>query len=164
VFPLDAEPSWSRSLRRTLRNHPYTLTFDTAFAEVLDACSDRDGGTWITDELRLGYTKLHRMGWAHSVEVWDGTALVGGIYGVSVGGSFSGESMFYRATDASKIAFATLVGLLRDAHFRIFDVQVQSPHLASLGCVEVPRDTFLRALRAAVDLECPLPPAGPLGS
>jgi leucyl/phenylalanyl-tRNA--protein transferase len=159
LFPLDAPPHWSRSLKRSLRTKPFRVTVDTAFSEVIDACADREGGTWITGPLGRGYRELHALGWAHSVEVWnvDSGALVGGIYGVAVGALFAGESMFHRETDASKVAFVSLARLLRKARFQIFDVQVMSPHLESLGCINVSRVEFLRRLGLAVDAPRELP-------
>lgn len=159
-FPLDAPEPWSRSLRRALRLRPFRVTVDAAFAEVVDACADREEGTWITSELTDGYRALHAAGWAHSVEVWsaeDG-ALVGGIYGVTIGAAFAGESMFHRATDASKIAFVHLTRRLREAGYRLFDVQIMSPHLESLGCVELPRAEFLRRVATCIGEPLPLAP------
>jgi leucyl/phenylalanyl-tRNA--protein transferase len=155
VRPLHEDPHWSRSLRRVLRKHPFTVTVDRAFEQVMRACGDdrrdEDGaGTWIVPEMVAGYVALHHLGWTHSVEVWDGELLVGGIYGIAVGAMFAGESMFHRRTDASKIAFATLVDRLRSGGFLLFDVQVLTPHLASLGCVSLPRRAFLDALADAV--------------
>lgn len=151
IFPLDEEPRWSRSLRRTLRTHPYTVTLDRDFEGVVRACGEtRPEGTWIIPELLAGYVRLFELGWAHSVEVWDGAELVGGIYGVSIGGLFAGESMFHKRTDTSKIAFATLVSKLRAAGFSLFDVQVQNAHLESLGCIEIPRREYLRRLDRAL--------------
>jgi len=151
IFPLDAAPRWSRSLRRTLRNTRLRVTVDRAFLDVIRACGDeRPEGTWIRPDLVAGYARLHHMGWAHSLEVWDGDALVGGIYGVAIGRVFAGESMFHRKTDASKIAFAKLVERLRAAEFALFDVQVMNPHLESLGCVEIARDDYLARLEGAV--------------
>lgn len=155
VFPLEAEPHWSRSLRRTLRVHPYDVTVDEDFNGVMRMCGlTRPEGTWIIPELIAGYNDLHRLGWAHSVEVWEktdaGRELVGGIYGVTVGGTFAGESMFHTRTDCSKIAFASLVTKLRAAGYTTFDVQVQNPHLESLGCVEVRRRQYLGRLDDAL--------------
>lgn len=157
LFPLDPAPHWSRSLRRTLRHHPYVVTLDTAFRETIAACGETraETGTWITPALLEGYVRLHELGWAHSVEVWDARSpsrpkrLVGGIYGIAIGGAFAGESMFHRETDCSKIAFASLVAMLRAGGFSLFDVQVMNPHLASLGCEEVPRDLYLDRLAIA---------------
>jgi len=164
VFPLEEEPHWSRSLRRTLRQHPYDVTIDEDFAQVIRSCGEtRASGTWIIPELVRGYTKLHELGWAHSVEVWErgkggaGRTLVGGIYGVAVGGVFAGESMFHLRTDASKIAFAALVARLRETGYGLFDVQVQNPHLESLGCVEIPRREYLLQRLPAALARTPLP-------
>lgn len=152
ILPLENELHWSRSLRRTLRRHPYTVTINTAFREVMLAAGERREGTWITDAMVHAYTTLHEMGWAHSVEVWDAPQgeLVGGIYGIAIGAAFAGESMFHRRTDASKIAFACLAESLRRSGYRLFDVQVQTDHLASLGCVEVPRRAYLSRLADAL--------------
>ena len=150
LLPLD-RIHWSRSLRRTLRHNPWTITVDAACPGVMLACgAERDEGTWITPEVVAGYTQLHELGWAHSLEVWEERELVGGIYGVAIGASFAAESMFHRRTDASKVAFATLAENLRDAGYAIFDAQVMNPHLESLGCVEVPRGEYLDRLARAV--------------
>lgn len=155
IFELDREPHWSRSLRRTLRIHPYEVTIDHDFAGVMHMCGEtRKGATWIIPELEEGYRELHRLGWAHSVEVWDASngarELVGGIYGVAINGLFAGESMFHTRTDTSKIAFASLVAALRQAGYVLFDVQVKNAHLTSLGCVEIPRREYLARLRDAL--------------
>lgn len=153
IFPLDEVPRWSRSLRRTLKKHPYEVTLDRDFAGVMRMCGEtRREGTWIIPELSLGYVRLFELGWAHSVEVWEGEELVGGIYGVSIGGLFAGESMFHTRTDASKIAFATLATKLRAAGYSLFDVQVQNEHLASLGCIEISRREYLRRLDGSLSL------------
>ena len=161
IFPLEEEPHWSRSLRRTLRITPFVRTVDDAFRGVVEACGDeRPDARWIIPPYVEGFARLHELGWAHSVEVWEGTGagreLVGGIYGVAIGGFFAGESMFHRRTDASKIAFATLVGALRASGFELFDVQVMNPHLRSLGCVEVARRDYLDRLDRAV-ARAPIP-------
>ena len=157
VLPLDGLVV-SRSLRRAVRS--MDVRVDTAFAEVLAGCADpsRDGA-WIDGRIRDAYTRLHELGWAHSVEAWRDGELVGGLYGVAVGGLFAGESMFHRARDASKVALVGLVDLLRDeyAHRRVLDVQWRTDHLASLGVVTVPRPAYLEMLRDALDL--PLPAA-----
>ena len=162
VFPLDGEGPlhWSRSLRRTLRHHPYEVTVDADFPQVMHLCGEtRANHTWIIPELVAGYVKLHELGWAHSVEVWERSpsssserALVGGIYGIAIGGLFAGESMFHLRTDASKIAFATLAEKLRASGFLLFDVQVQNPHLESLGCIDIPRAEYLARLRNALPM------------
>lgn len=143
----------TRSLRQRLRRSGWDATVDAAFPEVIAACAHphRDTGTWITPAMQAAYTRLHQMGWAHSVEVWEGDALVGGLYGVLCGGVFTGESMFHRARDASKIALVELEARLVEAGATLIDVQLVTPHLASLGAIEVPRATFLRCLAAHRD-------------
>ena len=143
----------SRSLQKSLRKRPFRITLDSAFAQVIEACSesrlDKDGsqsGTWITDEMKQAYINLHHIGFAHSVECWEGEELVGGLYGVSMGKVFFGESMFARRTDASKIGFAHLVKQLTAWEFALIDCQVHTVHLASLGAVDIPRDNFLTLL------------------
>jgi leucyl/phenylalanyl-tRNA--protein transferase len=159
VLPLDRLVV-SRSLRRSMRR--YEVRVDTACADVLDACADpRRPHGWITSEVRAAYLHLHDLGWVHSVEAWsleDGT-LAGGLYGVAIGGLFAGESMFHRRTDASKVALVGLVELLRGGGCdgRVLDVQWSTPHLASLGVVEVPRKRYNDLVAAA--LARPLPPA-----
>jgi leucyl/phenylalanyl-tRNA--protein transferase len=140
----------SRSLARTLRRARFRVTLNAAFADVVAACADREE-TWITPALRDAYVGLHRLGWAHSVEVWTRDAtLAGGLYGVAVGALFSAESMFHRATDASKVALAALVQHARRAGITLLDVQVPSPHLTSLGARTIPRREYLARLAAAL--------------
>lgn len=142
----------SRSLRRSMRRFTYTL--DTAFEQVMRECGDerREAG-WITEEFVGTYTRLHALGWAHSVEVWQGGTLVGGLYGVEIGGLFAGESMFHRVTDASKAALVVLVERLRSCGGdRLLDVQWRTEHLATLGAVEIPRPEYLARLRRAIAL------------
>ncbi len=137
----------SRSLRRSCRD--VDIRVDTAFAEVLDACADpRRPQGWIDARIRAAYTELHRLGWAHSVEAWRGDRLVGGLYGLTLGGLFAGESMFHRERDASKAALVGLVEMLRAEPIgpRLIDVQWVTPHLASLGVSERPRAAYLRGL------------------
>ncbi len=152
VLPLDGLRV-TRSLRRSLRE--FEVRVDTAFPAVIEACADptRDHG-WITREVRDAYVELHELGWAHSVEAWapDGE-LVGGLYGVSIGGFFAGESMFHRRRDASKVALVHLVEVLSSGGATLLDVQWQTDHLATLGTVEIPRRDYLRWLAAAVDLD-----------
>lgn len=142
----------SRRLARTLRSGRFRVSRDAAFVEVMRGCADRDEGTWITADMLDAYSELHRRGHAHSVEVWQGEILVGGIYGVTVGGLFAGESMFSRVPDASKAALAHLVGHLRQRGYTLFDIQHVNPHTASLGAVAIPRADYLRRLRQAVTL------------
>ena len=144
-----------RSLQKNLRKSPYRITFDTAFSEVMLGCQAayRPGqsGTWITDTMRKGYEQLHLEGLAHSVEAWREEELVGGLYGVSFGRVFFGESMFARAADASKIAFATLLANLAEWGFEMVDCQSYTDHLARFGASEWPRERFLTELRAHVE-------------
>ena len=146
-----------RSLRARLRSCGWTATVDTAFEAVVEACADRDEGTWITGRMQEGYAELHRQGGAHSVEVWDGDRLVGGLYGVLVGSVFCGESMFHRATDGSKVALVELCDRVLEAGFRLIDTQQETAHLASLGQVLVRREDYLRALAALRDRPAALP-------
>src|SRR5687767_2240589 len=150
VLPLDGMRV-SRSLRRAARR--FEIRVDTAFAEVLDACADpRRPDGWIDEGVRAAYTALHELGWVHSVEAWRDGRLAGGLYGVAVGGLFAGESMFHRETDASKVALVGLVELLREDpdEPRLVDVQWQTPHLASLGVVQMSRREYLGRLPEAV--------------
>ncbi len=143
ILPLDGL-HLSRSLRRRIRAEPFQLTLDTAFTDVLDGCADRPS-TWINREIRALFVALHAQGHAHSIEVWDNAELVGGVYGLAIGGVFCGESMFSRRTDASKIALGYLVTHLRSCGFGLFDTQYLTEHLASLGGIEIPRAQY-RAL------------------
>jgi leucyl/phenylalanyl-tRNA--protein transferase len=147
----------SRSLRRSLRD--FEIRVDTAFPQVIERCADpsRDG-CWITPEIIAAYTRLHELGWAHSVEAWRGGELLGGLYGMALGGLFAGESMFHLATDASKCALVGLADLVfadGDPR-RIIDVQWATPHLASLGVSEIPRSDYLARLKRSLPL--PVPP------
>jgi len=155
VLPLDALVV-SKSLRRSCRT--FEIRVDTAFAEVADACADpsRPQG-WIDSDIRAAYLRLHELGWAHSVEAWREGRLVGGLYGVGIGGLFAGESMFHRERDASKVALVALVEGLREScsDERLLDVQWSTPHLASLGVVEVGRDEYLRRLSRALRVREP---------
>jgi len=146
----------SRSLRRSVAR--FEVRVDTAFADVVAGCADpARPHSWITDDVSAAYQCLHALGWAHSVETWRDGVLVGGLYGVAIGGLFAGESMFHRVTDASKVALVALVDLLADDYGdrRLLDVQWRTPHLASLGVVEIPRAAYLRRLAAALDLPLP---------
>lgn len=151
VMPLDGFKI-SKSLRKTLRKHPYSIRVDTDFNGVIMGCatagSDRET-TWINPTIRRLYGELFRRGYVHTVEVWEGADLVGGLYGLSLGGAFFGESMFHRRTDASKIAMAHLVDRLNAGGYELLDTQFVTPHLASLGGVEIPREIYeLRLLHA----------------
>ncbi len=141
----------SRRLARTVRSGRFTVTFDRAFAEVIRGCADRpEDGVWITADMIDAYTRLHELGHAHSIEVWHDDQLAGGVYGVTVGGLFAGESMFHRVRDASKVALVHLMDHLRQRGFELFDVQFLNDHTASLGAIEVPRRDYLARLRQAV--------------
>lgn len=147
----------SRSLRKARGR--YEVRIDSAFAEVVDACADPTRpGAWISAEIRAAYLRLHQLGWAHSVEAWDADGLAGGLYGVAVDGLFAGESMFYIRPDASKVALAALVDLLRadGDDRRLLDVQWTTDHLVSLGAVDVERHRYLQLLTVACT--APLPP------
>lgn len=153
LIPLDGLQV-SRSLRRSLRR--YEVTVDAAFAEVMEGCADpARSGSWINEDIRVAYTTLHQLGWAHSVEVWDADDLVGGLYGVAIGGAFFGESMFHRARDASKVGLVRFVEAFRSARGLLLDVQWATDHLTSLGAVEMTRDAYLMVLDEA--LAAPLP-------
>ncbi|MEO9946282.1 leucyl/phenylalanyl-tRNA--protein transferase [Paraglaciecola sp.] len=149
ILPLD-KFNCSKSLAKFARNCGYAVSVNKSFNEVIDTCATtprNDSGTWITQQMINAYKLLHAEGHAHSIEVWDQQQnLVGGLYGVLVGKVFCGESMFHRATNASKLAFMNLVKLLQKNHCNFIDCQMQNPHLKSLGCIEVPRREFLKQL------------------
>jgi len=148
IIPLDRFHV-SRSLRRTLRSGKFDVTRDRAFQAVITACADREE-TWINDELERAMLALHGSGHAHSLEVWLAGELVGGLYGVKLGRAFFGESMFSRERDASKIALAWLVARLRAGNFTLLDCQFMTEHLASLGAISVPRETYVALLSGAL--------------
>jgi leucyl/phenylalanyl-tRNA--protein transferase len=136
----------SRSLRRSVRRRGFEFRVDSAFDEVVAGCSEPrryGGGTWITEEMAAAYGRLHRLGWAHSFETWQQGRLVGGLYGVGLGRVFFGESMFARATDASKVALVHAAAFLRERRTELIDCQIASAHTRSLGAVEIPRAEFL---------------------
>ncbi|EBA06063.1 leucyl/phenylalanyl-tRNA--protein transferase [Sagittula stellata] len=145
----------SRSLAKRLKRDDYSVTLNTDFGGVIDGCADR-AETWINDEIRLLYEALFDMGHAHSLEVWADEALVGGVYGVSVGGAFCGESMFSRITDASKIALAWLTDLLGRTGYTLFDTQFLTPHLATLGASEITRSDYRHLLARALTVDADL--------
>ena len=149
IFPLDGLKV-SRSLAKTTRADRFEVVADRAFDSVMAACADRDK-TWINADIRRLYGALFDLGCAHSVEAYQGGELVGGLYGVSLGAAFFGESMFHQARDASKVALVHLVARLRLGGFRLLDAQFVTPHLAALGAVEIPRDEYRRRLSAAID-------------
>lgn len=150
-----AEVHIGRSLAKTLRKKPYEIRLDTAFADVIAACSEVErpdqAGTWITRDIQRAYTRLHRQGLAHSAEAWLDGELVGGLYGVCMGGVFFGESMFARAPDASKVAFVVLCRQLVEWNIRLIDSQVTNEHTARFGMVEIPRAEFLARVKKALE-------------
>jgi leucyl/phenylalanyl-tRNA---protein transferase len=151
LFP--SEFKISRSLRKTLLKNNYEVRVDSAFEQVMRACAlPRDGqdGTWIQEDIIQAYVRLHHMGLAHSIETWMEGELVGGLYGVSLGRMFYGESMFSRKTDASKIALAHLTAQLKRWHFGMIDCQMNTPHLASMGAREIPRREFIMRLQELI--------------
>ena len=151
VFPLDLFHV-PRSLRKTLKKHPFEIKVDQDFEGVMRGCADREP-TWINPEIIENYVALHRKGLAHSVEAWREGALVGGLYGVSLGGAFMGESMFSRVSEASKVCLVALVERLRERGYTLLDSQMPTEHLQHFGQVLISREEYLRRLRRAVSLE-----------
>jgi leucyl/phenylalanyl-tRNA--protein transferase len=150
ILPLDRFHA-PRRLLRVIRSERFEISIDRAFRDVMEACAaDREEGTWINAEILDSYCELHERRLAHSVEVWAGGELAGGLYGVALNGAFFGESMFHRVSDAAKVALWALVGRLRDRRFRLLDIQWLTPFLAGCGAVEIPRDEYLAALAAAL--------------
>ncbi|PKA41036.1 leucyl/phenylalanyl-tRNA--protein transferase [Rhizobium sullae] len=153
VLPLD-HFHVSKSLAKTIRKQPFDIRFDHDFDAVIAACAEATSGrpsTWINHTIRSLYSMLHRMGHAHSVEAWDGNELAGGLYGVSLGSAFFGESMFSRRTDASKICLVHLVERLRDRGFTLLDTQFTTEHLKTFGAIDMPKDDYAVMLAAAMD-------------
>lgn len=150
---IPSELKVSKSLKKTIKKQKYTITFDQCFSDVISACalpreeiSDNETGTWISDEMQQAYIQLHKAGYAHSVECWLDDKLVGGLYGLAIGKVYFGESMFSKASDASKVAFATLCEKLKDNDFELIDGQVDSPHLRTLGFQLIKREDFVSRL------------------
>ncbi|MBG90039.1 MAG: leucyl/phenylalanyl-tRNA--protein transferase [Verrucomicrobiales bacterium] len=157
IIPLDA-PRWGRSLLKTIRRKPFEVSVDRAFREVMEGCRTAPRqGSWITTEFVEAYTVLHDMGFAHSVECWSGEDLAGGIYGIHVGGAFVGESMFFRESNASKVALYYLVESLRANGFTLFDTQMVTETTERFGAREISRDEYLRLLVRAARLDCEFP-------
>jgi len=157
VIPLDGFHLPSR-LARLVRGGRFRIEIDRRFEDVMRACAEtdrkeEDAGTWISDEILASYVELHRLGLAHSVETWLDDRLVGGLYGVALGGAFFGESMFHYVTDASKVALAALVERLRTRGFRLLDVQWVTPHLEQFGAIEIPRAMYLKQLERALAVQ-----------
>lgn len=150
----------SKSLRKVIKKKNFRITFDKAFESVIQACAEAKRsygeGTWITGEMKDAYCDLYRKGYAHSVEAWQGGTLAGGLYGISIGRAFFGESMFSRVSNASKVAFVTLVETLNRLRFKLIDCQVRTDHLIRFGAREIPRKSFLEQLEKAIDR----PPTG----
>jgi len=161
VFPLD-QFHISRSLARTIRKGHFRASADMAFAAVVAGCADRDE-TWINEPIHHLYLQLHEMKVAHSIEVWEGNQLVGGVYGVTLGAAFFGESMFSVQTDASKVALLYCIDRLRSRGFKLFDTQFITPHLTSLGAIEVSRSVYHSQLEQALKDQPGFGPSGPMG-
>lgn len=143
-----------RTLRQVVRQGRFEIRVNAAFGEVMSACADRPEGSWITSLIVRAYTELHRRGLAHSVEAWRDEKLVGGLYGVALGGAFFGESMFHVARDASKVALVALVDRLRERGFELLDVQFTNDHLRRFGVIEISRADYLLRLTRAVEKTC----------
>lgn len=143
-----------RSLRPVLNRGVFEVRVDTRFTEVITACGQRPEGTWISDDICGLYCELHRLGFAHSLETWRDGKLAGGLYGVSLGGAFFGESMFHRETDASKVALVALMRRLRERGYQLVDSQWATPHLLRFGATEIPRTEYMRRLERALPLDC----------
>ena len=154
IMPLDGFHVPTR-LARVVRSARFTVRIDAGFENVMRACATRrDDGTWINEEILESYVTLHRLGLAHSVETWQEDKLVGGLYGVHLGGAFFGESMFHHVTDASKVALVALVDRLNRRAFRLLDIQWVTPHLKQFGAISVPRRTYLKVLAEALARDC----------
>ena len=154
VIPLDERFHVPHGLKRVLKKSRFTVTVDQDFEGVIRACATMHGATWISNEIVRAYSELHRQGFAHSVEARLDGELAGGLYGVHIRGAFFGESMFHRATDASKIALVALVERLRAGGFLLLDTQWTTPHLEQFGTVEIPREDYLKLLEAALRRDC----------
>lgn len=152
IFELDGLHV-SRRLKRTLRSGKFLVTVNEDFSGVIRGCADREEGSWIHPEMIRAYERLHRLGHAHSLEVWRDGTLAGGTYGVAIGGFFAGESMFTRVTDASKVALVHLVERLRERGFQLFDIQMLTEHTQRLGAVEIARREYLQRLRKALAVQ-----------
>lgn len=157
IIPLGHD-DWPRSLRKLIRKEPFRITFNQAFTEVMEGCAEAPRpGAWIGPEFVTAYTRLHEAGYAHSAECWSGDELVGGVYGVAIGGFFAGESMFHHQPNASKIALFHLVQRLRERGFRLFDTQMVTETTERLGAIEIPRAKYLAHLQRAIPLDCRFP-------
>lgn len=149
----------NRTLKKFLKKSPYTVSINKAFPQVIALCADapfRDDDTWILDDMLIAYTDLHHAGFAHSIEVWQGEQLVGGLYGVAINGLFSGESMFYLKDNASKVALLALSDLLKQQGISFIDCQLQNPFLQAMGAIEIPRSVFLNRMNAELNIQLPV--------
>lgn len=155
LVPLDDRFRYPKSLRRVLNQERFQTAIDRDFPAVVEGCADRKT-TWISDELKQVYLALHQAGWAHSFEAWQGDRLAGGILGITIGGAFVGESMFFRIPDGSKVAMVKLVERLRDRQFLLFDAQLMNPHLSRFGAFVVSDREYNRLLRQALKRTCRL--------
>ena len=153
IIPIDDRFHIPHGLQRTLKKNLFEIRIDTAFDAVMQRCAQRKE-TWINREVMESYRNLHGLGYAHSVETWQGGWLAGGLYGVALGGSFFGESMFHDVTDASKVALVGLVTRLRERGYQLLDTQWMTPHLRTFGAYAIPRAKYLKLLRAALHAEC----------
>lgn len=153
IIPIDENFHVPHGLRRALKKKPFEIRLNTAFEEVMQGCARRNE-TWINREIVDSYTNLFRLGMAHSVEAWKDGQLVGGLYGVALGGAFFGESMYHEATDASKIALVALVERLRERGYELLDTQWTTSHLQQFGTMEIPRSQYRRLLTLALRKEC----------
>jgi len=153
ILPLDSFHA-SKTLMSTIRRGAFEVRLNQAFDEVVRGCADREDGTWISAEIMRAYGELHRLGIAHSVEAWKDGRLMGGLYGVALGGAFFGESMFHRARDASKVALVALVERMRQRGFVLLDIQYLTDHLERFGAIEIPRSEYFRRLAAAIECRC----------
>lgn len=157
ILPLYPEDAFHipRTLRQRVRQNRFEIRFNSAFEATMRGCMEaREEGSWISDQLIRAYTQLHDLGYAHSVEAWRDGKLAGGLYGVSLGGAFFGESMFHRETDASKVALVALIERLRTRNYFLLDTQATTEHLRRFGAIDIPVDTYLAMLRQALHRDC----------
>jgi leucyl/phenylalanyl-tRNA---protein transferase len=153
IIPLDSQFRYPKSLRRAINQNRFRVAIDQAFLEVVSGCADRET-TWLSNELKEIYWELHQAGWAHSFETWQGDELAGGILGLTIGGAFIGESMFYRISEGSKVAMVKLVEHLRQRHFVVFDAQMMNPHLERFGAQVLSEGEYKDLLRLALKRKC----------
>jgi leucyl/phenylalanyl-tRNA---protein transferase len=153
IIPLDGGFRYPKSLQRVINSNQFEVAIDRAFPQVVAGCADRET-TWISGELQELYFLLHRAGWAHSFETWQGDRLAGGILGIAIGGAFIGESMFYHIPEGSKVAMVKLVAHLQSRGFTLFDAQMQNPHLERFGALEITPEQYDELLETAVSKDC----------